>query len=275
MHYTDHCDLDPRQRQAARHLRESMYKLLRYRDRVDAVRETFSANALTGQVSPTAKQQHDLYDTTVDFFQTFYVAVSAWASFFVRIAGDLGTNSPSANSVAKLIGWMTRPQPRLSAIDTAHGDVLESARAFRALIDHPSGSQPFDWASFDDGSGAVVRVMLFGPKRSGSIPPGASDGDGPLGEAGWAFLAPDEVSVTNVVGSLMTHYMPRIAGTIPLENDDHVTCPDFPWERSWNGGRPVHSEPLSPYLPESSHIRLDTGGPVPNTGLTKNAARDA
>lgn len=148
------------------------------------------------------------------------------------------------------------------------------ARAFRALIDHPASSLPYEWIKYNGDRGAVVRLMYFGPMKGNTYPPGATANFGPLSESGWGYVAPDEVSVANALMNVIMFYMPLIRGNLPNITEG-VTCPDFPWEAGGNDGRPVHSEPLSFYRPDAGRVRLDTMGVLEDKDLTKGQARNS
>ena len=272
MHYSDHCELTPLQRQAARHLRECMYRLLRHRDQADTVRKSFTTNAVTGRPQPSAEQRIQFHDATLQFFQTYYGTLSAWSSLLVRVASKLRLNLPSTNSMKGFIQWLGGRSGWLP-IAESRLEVMETARQFRALFDHPGQFQPFEWDIFEDEPGFVERVPLYGPTR-GALPEGALPRSGPLAaQDGWSFIAPGIFDVTNAIAELMNHYMPFLAGELPLPDDEPVTCPDFEWEREWNGDRAVYSEPSSIYLPESGLVNPVSGKPLEFPSQSKGVAR--
>ncbi|WP_374976644.1 hypothetical protein ACEYYH_02105 [Microbacterium trichothecenolyticum] len=272
MHYADHCDLSPRERQAARQVREGMLRLLRNRDHADDIRNQFATNALTGQPQPTADQRRQFYEATLQFFQTYYGTLSAWSGFLVRLASRLRLNIPATDSMKRFIDWLGG-RSGVRPLATSRLEQLEAARQFRAVFDHVGQVQPFEWDVFQDEPGFVERVRLYGPTR-GRIPEGAAADSGPLaGEGGWSFIAPGMFDVANAIAELMNHFMPLIAGELPLGDEVPVTCPDFEWERDWNRDRPVHSEPDSLYLPTGALVDPVTGRALDLPGQTKGVAR--
>jgi hypothetical protein len=256
-HYADHCDFNAPQRQAARHLRESMHRLLRYRDRLDEIRNTFPVSAVSGLFRPTSEQQHRLFDATQDFYQTFYATLSAWAGFLARVYGKLGPTTPPTASMKQFIEWLSAEQPIFEEL--GYADELEDARRFRTILDHSGQAQPFDWATHDAGrEHPTVYISLFGPSsRAGRGPIGSSSG-GPIGDNGWYFIAPDEVSVANCLAKLYEIFMPRLLPVYALPDGTEVTCPDFPWEREWRRSKAPYAEPLSPYIAGGPTVNLET-----------------
>ena len=272
LHYADHADLDARARQAVRHLRDSMLRLMRQRDQVDDALRSFSTNAITGMNRPSFAQKSRLFEATTQFFQSYYATLSAWSSLLVRLASRLRLNVPSTSSMKQFIAWLGG-RSGFHPLDFGRVEVLESARQFRAIYDHPGQFQPFDWDLFADEIGLVDRIRLFGPSR-GSAPEGASPCSGPLeSEGGWSFVAPDGGDVADALAELMVHFMPLIAGELRLSEDAAVTCPDFPWEREWNGTRAIYSEPESFYLASERRVDPLTGDRLQSPELSKSVAR--
>jgi len=239
---------------------------------VGAAERDFSVNAITGEVQSTADERRRLQESALQFFQTYYGTLSAWSGFLVRVASKVGLSTPPTSSMSRFIDWLSGDLG-WGSLPSSRTEAMQAARRFRAIFDHPGQFQPFEWDIFRDQPGMVQRLRLYGPGR-GAVPDGATESSGPLAaEGGWSFIAPGVFDVTNAVAELMGHFMPFIAGMLPLPDDQEVTCPDFEWEREWNGDRPVYSEPQSFYAPDGTRVDPLTGGEIDDPSAPKSARR--
>jgi len=184
MHEFTHWDSSPSQEQAADHLEESLLRLFEKRDELQMARGALSPVSIFYPESrPTRRQQNRLFTATADFFQSYYAAVSAFISF-VKRHSDVFGDAPH-NSVAKFIKWY---QPHALFPDQTI-PLLESARAFRALLDHSASHQPYNWHTVDIAPGFSTIVLIGPAERDTQVPAGAEmDEEKPE----WSFIAPDE-----------------------------------------------------------------------------------
>jgi hypothetical protein len=187
-------DLDERQRKAQIHLTEQFLRLLTKQDNLIDLNERIGHRPGWSGPAPTATQQQDLFEATQDFFQTYYATLSALFAFLNRLPKFTAKyGRPNHQSTAKAINWL-RTLTLLPFMDKC-ADRLEEARAFRALLDHPGGTQPYDWATSKLGHHEDLELAIFG---SGTAPDGASVG-GYYGQGEWHFVAPYYGLVVNAL----------------------------------------------------------------------------
>lgn len=99
----------------------------------------------------------------------------------------------------------------------SQGPLLESARAFRALMEHKQSNQVYEWHT-SNFSGRTQVVLVGKKSRNGSIPPGASNyGDG------WWFPAPDEDLVTTALSTQLNNLLPHV-GFKYMNHDKTLGC---------------------------------------------------
>lgn len=123
-------------------------------------------------------------------------------------------------------------------------DLLEAARSFRALINHSSSFQLFDWHTVSTEQ-FYVRVAFVGEQSSTAFSPEGStpihnpeddlaplllatqeheldDGDTAEFSPGWCFIAPDEDLVTWALCVQLNSVLHRIASV--RDNSAVMTC---------------------------------------------------
>ncbi|MCS5722503.1 hypothetical protein N1028_16845 [Herbiconiux sp. CPCC 203407] len=249
LHHASHCDLSPQHRQATRHLEESLHRLERKRKAIEAVRARIPRTGL-GLVAPSEAQQHDLFDTTQDFFQTYYATISALAAF-LNYAKRVTRADVPTRSIAKFIdflrsGYLRRRNSSYRA--------LMSARDFRTVLDHSPGHATFDWLT-NGSAKQPVHIVLFS-RRAGRVPEGA-DGDPAIG---WAFRAPDDAQVMEaliealafIFGRLTAEYRtPQMDATCSWEADGFGSAPAIAFEN--HVGELMRTSPRTAF--DGPHLR--------------------
>lgn len=268
IHYTDHAELDRGQLQSARGLRSGYKALLRERDAVGRAREQMHVNALTGRDEPSPREVEHFVERTKQFYRQFYATLSDLNGFVARTHRAYGLGEPPTASmgqfISRWIGKLPEYQQRPGLVSE-----LERARLYRSIFDHAGQKTPFEWDAVRPEPNHVQLARMYGENnRSGNGPEGSSPG-GPLGDGGWEFFAPSELSITNGLVSVLESLMPRLLGALPKADQSKVTCPDFPWERHLNGGQPVYSEPESILKPDARLIAVETGEVLKDPELTK------
>ncbi|MFD1715216.1 hypothetical protein ACFSBZ_12110 [Amnibacterium flavum] len=200
---------------------EEYRRLLRRRDELDALRDpmTRSVGTSFGWQIPTTGQQHDLYDSTKSYFDTFYSSLSHLSSVVARFSSIFQRNF---SDNASLIKWIPKRWPSFS-----HGAIqdLERARLFRALLNHPQQFPVHNWNTACFPGNEHVHVVLFGPKGRGKNPiPRGAETDHPLADVmpDWQFDAPDEVSVTNSVGNLAIQILTDVIEGLTQRSSFHA-----------------------------------------------------
>ncbi|MEE6289303.1 hypothetical protein V2J52_16740 [Georgenia sp. MJ173] len=239
LHELEHWRPSPAERTVVESLRDALLQLLELRDAVQRARGEFGpVSVFYPQNYPSINQKHRLYRATVDYYQQFYAAADKLTNV-MRRHRDVFANVPH-RSVAKFLTWL---EP-FAMFPEESLDLLESARRFRALINHSSSFQLFDWHTVSTEQ-FYVRVVFVGEKSStGFLPEGSTPIDGPeddlaplllatqeeeLDEGdvaefrpGWYFIAPDEDLVTWALCVQLNSVMQRIA--ITRDNSPVVTC---------------------------------------------------
>lgn len=223
-HHAEHCDLTDNQRLASQHFGESLLRLIRHRDGLEAHQRGFGRNSF-GFPDPTYEQRNLLFDMTQNYFQTFYATLSALIAFCNVLPTSL-IGSPPFSSMARSIEWIA--QSNISIGEDAHVDEnLRAARLFRTILDHAPQNPPFDWITAGVDTPFDVRVVLHGRESSsGRIPDGAVRH--PDHPDQWSMAAPDVNDVTNAVCLPIAHIDPLLAGMLGSEEVAKHRCT---WEQ--------------------------------------------
>ncbi|NWL26702.1 hypothetical protein DM794_06445 [Paenarthrobacter ureafaciens] len=190
--------------QALRGFLEEMDHLIDRRDDIDRLRSEFQASPATGNLQPDSAQQRRLYSLTKIYFDTYYGALSHLSSVVGRFSKVFGGVAHTDNK--SFLVWLEKYHANLSRELNAGKIVfreLESARQFRALLNHPQQFSPPDWATEVRPTYNIVHIVMHGAQsRSGKIPPGSTRSKIPsVLNADWRMDAPDEVSVTNCLAN--------------------------------------------------------------------------
>lgn len=191
---------------------EQFARLLKKQEHLIEVNEKIGYRPGWKTPTPTATQQQRLFEATQDLFQTYYAALAAMVAFLNRLPKFTAKyGHPSHNSTAKAIIWMRSlaELPFLAHMPflEENADCLEEARAFRAVLDHPGGTQPYDWSTTKVGHHDDLMLTLFG---DGKAPVGATAGPTLIGQGEWHFTAP---FFGNVVSALFNMFSLLMAMT--------------------------------------------------------------
>lgn len=253
IHETTHWTMSKGESVAVQELGESLVRLISKRDGVqDARRAFFSASSLTTSPQPSTSIQHGLFQTTQEFFHTYYSTLSAFAAMLVRFRAELGNVPHRSNS--KLIEWI---EPLALWRRTAV-PALQEARQFRALIDHRASHQPFQWGT-TKAPGDLARIFLHGP---GSIPSGAmprldlDEGVLPEGDT-WIFVAPDEDIVLSALAVQLNAIFPRIQSS----RIDHNRAASCGWNLELTDFDPPEGYPILSHI-DGVVTNVDPQGPT-------------
>jgi hypothetical protein len=208
--------------QALRGFLEELDHLIDRRDDVDQLRSDFDTDLVTRLQRPSDVQRRRLYSLTKVYFDTYYGSLSHLSSVVGRFAKIFGGVAHTDNK--SFLEWLKKYHAALPSERNAGALVfheLESARLFRALLNHPQQFSPPDWSTETRPGYDVVHLVMHGAQsRSGKIPPGSSrDNMWPHLNADWRMDAPDEVSVTNclanasmpILSAILTHRTPDAA----------------------------------------------------------------
>lgn len=183
---------------------EGYRQLLVTRDAVDELR---NQHPWSGKDDPnhtvTHAQQMALYRVTDAYFGDFYGVVSKLSGLVARNSAVFRVNFSDNGPFLRWAEGRVEPGHRTF-------QELESARLFRALLAHPQQFPPYTWATVVD-SKNLTQVVLWGEKGRGRnpIPRGATTKH-VLEHGDWQFQAPDEVSVTNALGTLAEEILTEI-----------------------------------------------------------------
>lgn len=140
---------------------------------------------------PNSEAQNMVYDLYEGYFQSVYKNLSTLAAVvaaFPQVFGDL-----PVRSMKKFLEAVVKEFP--STKDAC--EILESARKFRTLLDHPVGAQVSDWMSYHQPDGRGLTILHFGFSGfTGNIPEGAEriTWAFPV-EADWIYDLPDVMAV--------------------------------------------------------------------------------
>jgi len=191
-------DLDTRQHVARVHMTEQFLRLLNKQERLIELSQNVAYRTISALRTPTAGEQQDIFEATQDFYLTFYTAFQAMVSFLNRLPKFTRKygNVPHL-STGRAIKWARDLDVPLVANLC---DVLDAARSFRAILDHPGGAQPYDWATSKLNYHGEVEVILFGEGK----PPVGAVAESYLGEGDWHFVAPFFGNTVNAFWNLFT-----------------------------------------------------------------------
>lgn len=206
--------------QALRGFLEEMEHLIDRRDDVDQLRSSFAPSPVTGHLTPDIDQRRRLYSLTKIYFDTYYGALSHLSSVVARFSKIFGGVAYADNK--PFLEWLKKYHAGRSGQQIAgriEFNDLESARLFRAVLNHPQQFSPPDWSTETGLTYNVVHIVMHGAQsRSGKIPPGSTRSHiPPAMNADWRMDAPDEVSVTN---SLTNAAMPIISEILTQRRPD-------------------------------------------------------
>ena len=228
MHNFDHWKSSENQLLAVRGLDASFKRLMEKRDQLQMARGPFGPVSIYyPEAHPTHRQQENLFHATLDFFNAYYAAVSAFSTLIKRHRNVFG-DSPN-NSVSKFLTWW---KPKGLFMDAAH-PILEAARAFRAMFAHAESRPAYNWhTAVDQG---LTKIVLIG---QGKVPEGAE----PYEADTWAFLAPDEDLVVSALAVQLNAAIPEIQAGRGMAKTLHCT-----WEP------PASSDDVSLNYPLFAH----------------------
>lgn len=176
--------IDEGRRQAVVNYVEAVGRLVMRSDQL-ATKAGFFASP-TFVVIPPALNQHEVYDLYEGYFQSLYKTLSSLAAI-TAVFPEVFNNLP-VRSMKRFLEAVSEAHP---AVELAAG-LLEHARKYRTLLDHPAGAAVSNWLSFRSVDGRGLRIIFYGNKsRSGGIPEGAEPVTFPFPtEADWIFDAP-------------------------------------------------------------------------------------
>ena len=204
------------------HLYEGMHTLILRRDEVDDIRDSIWA-ANGGSHTPTAQQQKQFNRVATSYFDEYYSALSKLSGVVARFQQVFLKNFTEN---APFIAWLVERYQLPPSLE----ETLSEARQFRAILAHPQQFPAHEWGTTADmTTGGLLRLMLWGPFGRGknAVPRGAlsNDESAQILGPGWHFVAPDEVSVTNVLAVVVELVLAEIV--------------------SWYSGRSAFSRPIS------------------------------
>jgi hypothetical protein len=162
--------------QALRGFLEEMDHLIDRRDDVDQLRSDFVVDVVTHRHRPNNAQRRRLYSLTKVYFDTYYGALSHLSSVVGRFYRVFGGVAHTDNK--SFLVWLNKYHEALPSnlnVGAFAFHELESARQFRALLNHPQQFSRPDWSTETRPNYDVVHVVMHGAQsRSGKIPPGSS-----------------------------------------------------------------------------------------------------
>lgn len=186
--------LSPRQVGSLDRLYASLATLDERASALMALRGTYRTNR--------AQHIHELFDRTELYFQSYYAALSALNGVVARFGGQFG--QVPTESMASFLAWIQQRYPEGEIYD-----ILESARAFRGLLEHPNQYAMYSWNTMG-GGGTARYVEAYGAVLNARAPSGSvrvDFADGP----GWYFPAPFDGFVTKIFGYLSIRIVLEIA----------------------------------------------------------------
>lgn len=189
--------LSRKQLQAIRNFIESAHRIAKRRVQVTTAAGSWRA-PLDGVVI-NEEVQHMLYDLYESYYQSVYNVLSKLAAVVVVFPETFG--SVSVRSMQKFLKHFSGTNTEL----TSACDVLESARKYRTLLDHPAGSPVSNWMTFRTGDDRGIVVFHHGKAgRSGAIPEGTEPApDGFPIDADWYVDPPFVPHVDAALAHLM------------------------------------------------------------------------
>ncbi|MFJ4759188.1 hypothetical protein ACIP1V_00005 [Kocuria marina] len=136
---------------------------------------------------PSGEAQHMIYDLYESYYQGTYKTLSVLAALtdaFNQVFGNMPTRS-----MKKFLDSVQNEEESLIKAC----QLLEKARQYRTLLDHPAGTQAFNWITHNKYDGRGIVVLHYGmSSRTGNIPEGAVPvglGNFPV-QADWVFDPP-------------------------------------------------------------------------------------
>ena len=176
----------------------------------DNLQSKVGAGPLSLTSGPTllsGEQQHEIYGLYEGYFQGVYKNLSllaALSNLNQSVFGSLPTKS-----MAKFLSAVGKNYPELGP----PCEMLEAARKYRTLLDHPASFQVTDWATYNmhDGRGAVVHHYAKCGK-SGTVPPEAE----PVGtgkypyDADWVYDSPSVAGVDQAYMALISFFLRKL-----------------------------------------------------------------
>lgn len=203
----DECALNHWEGKALRSLLGDLRRLVEVRDSLDELRATFKPSK-AGRSHPNGRQREELHDRTRTFMGAYYGAMSHLNAVVARHSAIFGR--VKFTDVGPFIRWIPS---NLAAIEHELVAELESARLFRALIEHPAQFPANDWGTFTTEERQIVTVMFWGTNSpAGKAPAGSAQRPAPIDHepSDWHFAAPDELSLTNCVAHVAASLLARI-----------------------------------------------------------------
>jgi hypothetical protein len=140
------------------------------------------------------RTMHYLFDTTERYFQDFYAALSALHGVAARFT--MIFPSVPADSMKQFLLW-TKARYEPSEVY----EILEVARAFRGLLEHPNQHQMHSWNTLSN-AGAPRFVEVYGAATKDGRVPDSSRPTNFTDGLGWFFAAPFDGFVTKIFGFL-------------------------------------------------------------------------
>jgi hypothetical protein len=243
---------------------EAMVRLMNHRDALQAARRSFiPASSLSENPHPSNRTQQALYAATSDFFQSYYVAMSAFASFLKSFKQPTSIPAVPHRSNSDFINWL---KPMMMFPEMALPELI-AARDYRAMLDHKADRDPSSWLTYTDESG-LTRIVLHG---TGKLRPGARPKDElPLvlpEDDNWVFVAPDEDRVLWALAVQMNSLFLRLQRS-HLDMDRASACQ---WELLLGEGDPRDGYPT--FVAEAGTV-VSAPKPRPSPGHTSNPGKD-
>ncbi|WP_146200254.1 hypothetical protein [Kocuria rosea] len=159
---------------------------------------------------PSGEAQHMIYDLYESYYQGTYKTLSvlaALADAFNQVFGNMPTRS-----MKKFLDSVQNKEESLIGAC----QVLEKARQYRTLLDHPAGTQAFNWITHNKYDGRGIVVLHYGlSSRTGNIPEGADSvvlGNFPV-RADWVFDPPYVLDVDRSILQLARWMVGRLEST--------------------------------------------------------------
>jgi hypothetical protein len=136
--------------------------------------------------SPQPASQHEIYDLYEGYFQSLYKTLSSLAAVTV-VFQDVFESLPT-RSMKRFLGAVSDRFPTTQQACS----LLEHARQYRTLLDHPAGAAVSNWMSFRNEDGRGLRIIFYGNRsNSGGFPEGAEPVTFPFPtQADWIFDVP-------------------------------------------------------------------------------------
>lgn len=118
--------------------------------------------------APQAANQHEIYDLYESYFQSLYKTLSSLAAV-TAVCPDIFRSIPT-RSMKKFLEVVADTFPAAQQACS----ILEHARQYRTLLDHPAGAPVSNWITFRNTDGRGLRIILYGNRsKSNSLPQGA------------------------------------------------------------------------------------------------------